>query len=110
MSHLVHRHDIRMVQSGRRSRLTLKSGCTIAVLSESRRQQLQSDLASKLEIIREIDLTHAAARNRPEYLKMSDDAAGFQLARDGLRSRPDDEFDRRTSRLGLGGEQRQDLA
>jgi hypothetical protein len=62
----VDRDDARVVQRGHHLRLALEAVAAFGIGSQSRRQNLQRNLALQLRVVSGIDLSHPADTQRPE--------------------------------------------
>ena len=78
LADVVDRADVRMVQRRGRARLALEAPQVFFRRRERRRQQLHRDIAAELQIVRLVDLAHAAGADRRDDLEPADnpDASG----------------------------------
>ena len=81
-AHVVDRDDARMIEGRGGPRLAIEPGRGIGVAIESRRDELDRDLASKTGIARAIHVAHAAATERRDELVDADDHAWVEGQRD----------------------------
>jgi hypothetical protein len=77
--HAVDRGDVRMVQRGEESRLTLESLEPVAISSEDFREDLDRDVATESSVARAIDLAHPARSERADDFVWSDPSPSRQL-------------------------------
>jgi hypothetical protein len=70
--------DMRVIERGQDLGLTPKSGDTIRIVREGRRQDLQGDVPAESGVFRSIDLPHAAGTERSQDLVSSEPGAGVE--------------------------------
>ena len=77
LTDVVDRADVRMVERGCRARLPLEAQQVFFRCGQRRGQQLQRDVAAKLQVVRLIDLAHAARAERGDDCEAADDLGAW---------------------------------